>query len=63
MNLTVYFSLTYGRISIAALFRNKGRKALLWCGAATQAGGAIGSGLMFVIVNVLNIFNHSIDVC
>jgi hypothetical protein len=61
--MVVYFTLTYGKISIAALFRHKGRKALLWCGAASQAGGAIGSALMFVLINVFKVFDRPIIVC
>ncbi|XP_067652216.1 solute carrier family 52, riboflavin transporter, member 3-B-like [Haliotis asinina] len=50
------FILTYVKVSLASLFRVEGKKGLLHCGVATQVGSAIGGVLMFVLVNVLNLF-------
>ncbi|XP_046544075.1 riboflavin transporter 2-like [Haliotis rubra] len=56
------FILTYVKVSLASLFRVEGKKGLLHCGVATQVGSAIGGVLMFVLVNVLNLFK-SVDPC
>jgi len=53
----VYVSLmTFTKVSIATMLRLEGRKALLWCGIVTQVGSAIGAIVMFILVNVLNLF-------
>ncbi|KAL4234715.1 hypothetical protein ACF0H5_006357 [Mactra antiquata] len=54
----VYLTLTFAKVSIATLFRYEGRKALLWCGAITQLGSAIGAAVMFVVVNVYQLFQQ-----
>lgn len=54
----VYLTLTFTKVSIATLFRMEGRKALLWCGAVTQLGSAVGAAIMFVIVNVYQMFQQ-----
>ncbi|XP_064598815.1 solute carrier family 52, riboflavin transporter, member 3-B-like [Liolophura sinensis] len=48
--------LTYSKLSIAAIFRERGGKSLLWYGAVTQLGSLIGALVTFYLVNVLNVF-------
>lgn len=56
--VVVYLTLTFTKVSIATLFRFEGRKGLLWCGAITQLGSAVGAAVMFVVVNVYNLFQQ-----
>ncbi|KAK3601662.1 hypothetical protein CHS0354_038225 [Potamilus streckersoni] len=56
--VVIYLLLTFVKVTIATLFRFEGRKALLWCGAVTQVGSAIGAAVMFVIVNVYALFQQ-----
>ncbi|ESP01858.1 hypothetical protein LOTGIDRAFT_172322 [Lottia gigantea] len=50
------FVLTFTKVSVATLYRNDGRKALLWCGVFTQLGSAIGAFVMFILINQLHYF-------
>ena len=50
---------SYCKVTIAAILRDEGRQALLWCGALTQAGSAVGALIMFVLVNVFNLFKSA----
>ncbi|KAL5022039.1 hypothetical protein ScPMuIL_001194 [Solemya velum] len=59
VSVLVMLFLTFAKVSIAALFREEGRKALFWCGAITQAGSALGAIVLFVMVNVYNVFQQS----
>ncbi|XP_064598813.1 solute carrier family 52, riboflavin transporter, member 3-B-like [Liolophura sinensis] len=52
-------SLSYAKVTIAAIFRIEGKKALLWCGAATQIGSALGAIIMFVLINVSKVFQSA----
>ena len=54
--VVVYLLLTFAKVTVATLFRYEGRKALLWCGAVTQLGSAIGAAIMFVLVNIYKLF-------
>ncbi|XP_067651931.1 riboflavin transporter 2-like [Haliotis asinina] len=54
----VTFVLTYTKVSIASLLRVEGKRALLWCGAMTQVGSAIGALTMFLLVNLFKIFKQ-----
>ncbi|XP_045194014.2 solute carrier family 52, riboflavin transporter, member 3-B-like [Mercenaria mercenaria] len=56
--VAVYLTLTFTKVSVATLFRFEGRKGLLWCGAITQLGSAVGAAVMFVIVNVNSLFQQ-----
>jgi len=47
---------TYVRVSVATLLRIKGQTGLLWCGAITQLGSAIGAIIAFGVVNYTSIF-------
>ncbi|XP_076449297.1 riboflavin transporter 2-like [Babylonia areolata] len=55
----VVFFLTYTKISIAAILREEGRRALLWCGAFTQIGSLVGALVTFVFVNVYGVFQQA----
>ncbi|CAL1540659.1 unnamed protein product [Lymnaea stagnalis] len=52
----VVFLMTYTKVSIATEFRMVGKKALLWIGAATQAGSLAGALVTFLLVNVYHLF-------
>ncbi|XP_006811809.1 solute carrier family 52, riboflavin transporter, member 3-B-like [Saccoglossus kowalevskii] len=54
--------LTYVKVMIGVICRDNGRKALMWCGAAMQAGSLIGSIVIFPLVNVLYLFTPN-DPC
>ncbi|XP_029635078.1 solute carrier family 52, riboflavin transporter, member 3-A [Octopus sinensis] len=54
--------ITYSKLSIATIFRRQGRKGMYWYGAVSQAGSAVGSIIMFILVNVLHLFT-SADAC
>ena len=48
---------SYIKISVAQIFRMKGKKkSLVWYGAAVQAGSMCGALTMFPLVNVLGLF-------
>ena len=49
---------TYIKIAIYALFREKGRQALLRCGIATQLGSFLGAVSIFSPVNVFHTFKQ-----
>lgn len=52
----------YAKVAIATVFREEGRRALVWCGALTQVGSSIGALVMFPLVNVYYVFK-SIPPC
>ncbi|KAL1786644.1 solute carrier family 52, riboflavin transporter, member 3 [Sigmodon hispidus] len=54
--------LSYVKVMLGVILRDRSRSALLWCGAAVQLGSLIGAVLMFPLVNVLNLFSSS-DYC
>ncbi|XP_071089305.1 solute carrier family 52, riboflavin transporter, member 3-B-like [Haliotis cracherodii] len=54
----VTFLLTFTKVSIASLLRVEGKRALLWCGAMTQVGSAVGALAMFLLVNVFKMFKQ-----
>lgn len=55
-------SISYIKMSIASLFRREEGRALVWCGAAQQMGSAVGSVIIFILVNYSGIF-HSYSPC
>lgn len=55
--VTGFFS--YVKVCIGVIFRTQGRRGLLWYGVVTQAGSAVGSIIMFVLVNVLKLFTSA----
>ena len=54
--MIVFLCLSFIKVTIATLFRVEGGKALLWCGAVTQLGSALGAAAMFVTVNMFSVF-------
>ncbi|XP_021504938.1 solute carrier family 52, riboflavin transporter, member 3 [Meriones unguiculatus] len=54
--------LSYVKVMLGVILRDRSRSALLWCGAAVQLGSLIGALLMFPLVNVLRLFS-SADYC
>lgn len=55
-------SLSYIKVMLGVILRDRSRSALLWCGAAVQLGSLLGALLMFPLVNVLRLFS-SADFC
>jgi len=55
-------SVSYAKLAIATVFRSKGGRGLFLYGIATQAGSAIGSLLIFFLVNFADVF-HNYDPC
>ena len=49
--------LSYVKVMLGVILRDRSRSALLWCGAAVQLGSLIGALLMFPLVNVLKLFD------
>ncbi|XP_055891900.1 solute carrier family 52, riboflavin transporter, member 3-B-like isoform X3 [Biomphalaria glabrata] len=49
------FILTYSKVAIATVLRSKGKRGLLWVGAASQAGSLTGAFITFLLVNVYKI--------
>lgn len=54
--------LSYAKVMLGVILRDRSRSALLWCGAAVQLGSLLGALLMFPLVNVLGLFS-SADFC
>ncbi|XP_012521226.1 PREDICTED: solute carrier family 52, riboflavin transporter, member 3 [Propithecus coquereli] len=54
--------LSYVKVMLGVILRDRSRSALLWCGAAVQLGSLLGAVLMFPLVNVLRLF-VSADFC
>lgn len=55
--ISAFFS--YAKVTIATIFRDEGRRALVWCGAITQVGSSIGALIMFPLVNVYYVFQSN----
>lgn len=54
--------LSYVKVMLGVILRDRSRSALVWCGAAVQLGSLLGALLMFPLVNVLRLFS-SADPC
>ncbi|XP_033695394.1 solute carrier family 52, riboflavin transporter, member 3 isoform X3 [Tursiops truncatus] len=54
--------LSYVKVMLGVILRDRSRSALLWCGAAVQLGSLLGALIMFPLVNVLRLFS-SADFC
>lgn len=48
--------ISYVKMSIAALIRREGGKGLFWYGTVTQLGAAVGSVIMFYLINIAKMF-------
>ncbi|XP_077371360.1 solute carrier family 52, riboflavin transporter, member 3-A [Festucalex cinctus] len=55
-------TLSYVKVMVGVILRDHSRSALVWCGAAVQAGSLVGSVVMFPLVNVLMLFKAG-DIC
>ncbi|XP_077410840.1 solute carrier family 52, riboflavin transporter, member 3-A [Vanacampus margaritifer] len=55
-------TLSYLKVMVGVILRDHSRSALVWCGAAVQAGSLVGSVVMFPLVNVLMLFKAG-DFC
>ena len=54
--LAISAAFSYAKVTIATIFRDEGRRALVWCGAITQIGSSVGALIMFPLVNVYYVF-------
>lgn len=55
-------TMTYVKVMVGVILRDRSRSALVWCGAAAQLGSLVGSATMFPLVNVYKFF-RSADFC
>ncbi|XP_061666043.1 solute carrier family 52, riboflavin transporter, member 3-A [Syngnathoides biaculeatus] len=55
-------TLSYVKVMVGVILRDRSHSALVWCGAASQAGSLLGSVAMFPLVNVLALFKAG-DFC
>ncbi|XP_010730356.2 solute carrier family 52, riboflavin transporter, member 3-A [Larimichthys crocea] len=55
-------TLTYVKVMVGVILRDRSHIALVWCGAASQMGSLVGSVTMFPLVNVYQLFKSG-DFC
>ncbi|XP_077454443.1 solute carrier family 52, riboflavin transporter, member 3-A [Stigmatopora argus] len=55
-------TLSYVKVMLGVILRDRSHSALVWSGAAVQAGSLLGSVIMFPLVNVLTLFQAG-DFC
>lgn len=55
-------TLTYVKVMVGVILRDRSHNALVWCGAAAQIGSLVGSVTMFPLVNVYQLFEAG-DFC
>lgn len=55
-------TLSYIKVMVGVILRDRSHSALVWCGAAAQIGSLVGSITMFPLVNVLRLFKSG-DFC
>lgn len=55
-------TLTYVKVMVGVILRDRSHDALVWCGAAAQMGSLVGSVTMFPLVNVYQLFKSG-DFC
>lgn len=55
-------TLTYVKVMVGVILRDRSHDALVWCGAAAQMGSLVGSVTMFPLVNVYRLFTSG-DFC
>nr|B0S5Y3.1 RecName: Full=Solute carrier family 52, riboflavin transporter, member 3-A; AltName: Full=Riboflavin transporter 2-A; Short=RFT2-A [Danio rerio]CAQ14265.1 novel protein (zgc:136909) [Danio rerio] len=60
----VFFTglLSYVKVMVGVILRDRSHSALVWCGAAVQTGSLLGSIIMFPLVNVYHLFKSG-DIC
>lgn len=54
--------LSYVKVMVGVILRDRSHSALVWCGAAVQAGSLLGSIIMFPLVNIYHLFQSG-DIC
>ncbi|XP_014896652.1 solute carrier family 52, riboflavin transporter, member 3-A [Poecilia latipinna] len=55
-------TLSYVKVMVGVILRDRSHSALVWCGAAAQMGSLVGSVTMFPMVNVYRLFKSG-DFC
>ncbi|KAG7216017.1 hypothetical protein INR49_003539 [Caranx melampygus] len=55
-------TLSYVKVMVGVILRDRSHSALVWCGAAAQMGSLVGSVTMFPLVNVYRLFTSG-DFC
>ncbi|XP_022043823.1 solute carrier family 52, riboflavin transporter, member 3-A [Acanthochromis polyacanthus] len=55
-------TLSYVKVMVGVILRDRSHSALVWCGAAAQIGSLVGSVTMFPLVNILRLFKSG-DFC
>lgn len=55
-------TLSYVKVMVGVILRDRSHSALVWCGAAAQMGSLVGSVTMFPLVNVYRLFQSG-DFC
>ncbi|KAG7520413.1 hypothetical protein JOB18_028715 [Solea senegalensis] len=55
-------TLSYVKVMVGVILRDRSHSALVWCGAVTQMGSLVGSLTMFPLVNVYRLFKPG-DFC
>ncbi|KAM6929142.1 solute carrier family 52, riboflavin transporter, member 3-A [Lycodopsis pacificus] len=55
-------TLSYVKVMVGVILRDRSHSALVWCGAAQQMGSLVGSATMFPLVNVYGLFKSG-DFC
>ncbi|KAL6119378.1 slc52a3 [Pungitius sinensis] len=55
-------TLSYVKVMVGVILRDRSHSALVWCGAAAQVGSLVGSLAMFPLVNVYPLFKSG-DFC
>ncbi|XP_037630076.1 solute carrier family 52, riboflavin transporter, member 3-A [Sebastes umbrosus] len=55
-------TLSYVKVMVGVILRDRSHSALVWCGAAVQIGSLVGSVTMFPLVNVYGLFKSG-DFC
>ena len=54
--------INYTKLTICSIMRDRGQRALFWCGISIQTGSCIGALIMFPLVNVFKFF-HQAESC
>ncbi|XP_068454002.1 solute carrier family 52, riboflavin transporter, member 3-A [Clinocottus analis] len=55
-------TMSYVKVMVGIILRDRSHSALVWCGAATQMGSLVGSLTMFPLVSVYQLFKSG-DIC
>ncbi|XP_060930369.1 solute carrier family 52, riboflavin transporter, member 3-A [Limanda limanda] len=55
-------TMSYVKVMVAVILRDRSHSALVWCGAASQMGSLVGSVTMFPLVNTYRLFESG-DFC